>query len=156
MDEFIEEKAWGERPQHGQKIEVWSVSQGSWETCVYLQDGVDGLLDWGDGELSELEEYDHLFTMWRDFPIWREPKEGLTLVEQAQRLSELPDGIASIQPIALNEADRQAGKLVVALMGILPEDATWEDAEKALLAALWWMQAWASNYKVATLKERGK
>lgn len=44
------------RPNDGQTIEVMYPT-GFWDTATYWEDGVDGIVEDGEGEMCEIEEY---------------------------------------------------------------------------------------------------
>jgi hypothetical protein len=55
----------------GQEIEAFSAPLNKWLSATYWDDGMDGLVEWPDGDLGEIEEYG------RDvITRWREPRKG--------------------------------------------------------------------------------
>lgn len=78
------------------------------------------------------------------------------MINNAERLAEMEDGVIKVQPIAIGESDRRAGQLINLLIQMVPpEDATASDAEEVLLAALWWTHTCASNSKAKQILEEG-
>ena len=61
------EHTWAEqRPADCEAIEAFSVPMDIWIYGTYLNDGVDGLIEWEDASLCEIEEYGQdTITKWR-------------------------------------------------------------------------------------------
>jgi hypothetical protein len=58
---------WAEkRPEDGERIEAWSEPIQEWMQGTYFADGIDGLIEWPDASLCEIEEYGA-----EEIPKWR-------------------------------------------------------------------------------------
>ena len=64
------EFTWAERrPRDGQEIDAYSVPLDQWFIGYYYNDGIDGIIEWENGDICEIEEYGKdTITKWKS--VW--------------------------------------------------------------------------------------
>lgn len=78
-------------------------------------------------------------------------------IDNFEWLSNVPDSVIKMPPVAVGETDRKAGKLLALLYDeILPDNATVGEAEAVLSCALWWTNTMSVNkYAKRILEQKG-